>query len=180
MGRDPSRQIEKEWIERKTAKTKERKRRFVGWHNRRLHFQYNCINNSGLVTLFHQCTLLFSHHLIFIEDDDCGIDSYINNKEIEANVLRILTDAALSLPVDSKIICGSVSTEIGYQISHTVVCNLLQKFAAQELIKLDESTQDDKSFLTISHAEHVRLIAVVNEEHKSETPKKRKRKWNID
>merc|ERR1712071_647564 len=97
-------------------------------------------------------------------DDDCGIDSYINNKEIEANVLRILTDAALSLPVDSKIICGSVSTEIGYQISHTVVCNLLQKFAAQELIKLDESTQDDKSFLTISHAEHVRLIAVVNEE----------------
>jgi len=111
------------------------------------------------------------------DEDDCGADSHCSskaNKEIEANVLRILTDAALSLPVDSTVICRSVSTEIGYQISHTVVCNLLQKFAAQELIKLDESTQDNKTVLTISHAEHVRLIAVVNEEHKSESLRKRK------
>ena len=78
--------------------------------------------------------IIFSHS----EDDDCGADLFGSskaNKEIEANVLRILTDAALSLPVNSKVICRSVSTEIGYQISHTVVCNLLQKFAAQELIK---------------------------------------------
>jgi len=114
---------------------------------------------------------------ITAEDDECATDSHCSskaNREIEANVLRILTDAALSLPVDSKIICRSVSTEIGYQISHTVVCNLLQKFAAQELIKLNEGTQDNKPVLTISHAEHVRLIAVVNEEHKLEPPQKRK------
>ena len=77
-------------------------------------------------------------YFFYSDEDDCGADSHCSskaNKEIEANVLRILTDAALSLPVDSTVICRSVSTEIGYQISHTVVCNLLQKFAAQELIK---------------------------------------------
>lgn len=40
--------------------------------------------------------------------------------------------------------------------------------------RLDESTQDNKTVLRISHAEHVRLIAVVNEEHKIESPQKRR------
>ena len=50
-------------------------------------------------------------------------------------VLRMLTDAALSLPSDSRVISRNVSTLIGNSVSHTVVSNLLQKFAAQELIR---------------------------------------------
>lgn len=57
------------------------------------------------------------------------------DNEVEGCVLRILTDAALSLPSDSQIICRSVSSQIGYQVSHQIVSNLLQKFAAQELIR---------------------------------------------
>lgn len=57
------------------------------------------------------------------------------DKDVEDCVLRILTDAALSLPSDSRLICRSVSSQIGYHVSHTVVSNLLQKFAAQELIR---------------------------------------------
>ena len=57
------------------------------------------------------------------------------NKEIEDCVLRILTDAALSFPAESSLICRNVSSQIGYRVSHTIVSNLLQKFAAQELIR---------------------------------------------
>lgn len=75
-----------------------------------------------------------------ISDEANEVDSTATNKEankeIENCVLRILTDATLSLPSDSRIICHSVSTQIGYAVSHTIVSNLLQKFAAQELIRL--------------------------------------------
>lgn len=77
---------------------------------------------------------------ILLLDEACEIDlstsSKEANKEIENCVLRILTDATLSLPSDSRIICHNVSTQIGYLVSHTIVSNLLQKFAAQELIRL--------------------------------------------
>ena len=77
---------------------------------------------------------------LHFSDEACEIDSGSSNnqptnKEIEICVLRILTDATLSLPSDSRIICHNVSTQIGYNVSHTVVSNLLQKFAAQELIR---------------------------------------------
>ena len=107
------------------------------------------------------------------------------NKEIENCVLRILTDATLSLPSDSRIICHNVSTQIGYLVSQTIVSNLLQKFAAQELIRLVgvyereskfknlivisfqrlvDGIQENQPVLTITHAEHARLVAMVNED----------------
>jgi predicted alpha/beta-fold hydrolase len=76
---------------------------------------------------------------LFFLDEACEINlsssSKEANKDIENCVLRILTDATLSLPSDSRIICHNVSTQIGYIVSHTIVSNLLQKFAAQELIR---------------------------------------------
>ncbi|EFX87640.1 hypothetical protein DAPPUDRAFT_192406 [Daphnia pulex] len=86
------------------------------------------------------------------------------NKDIENCVLRILTDATLSLPSDSRIICHNVSTQIGYIVSHTIVSNLLQKFAAQELIRLVDGIQENQPVLTITHAEHARLVAMVTED----------------
>ena len=126
-------------------------------------------------------------HLLLL-DEACEIDlsssSKEANKEIENCVLRILTDATLSLPSDSRIICHNVSTQIGYIVSHTIVSNLLQKFAAQELIRLVcmyiriqnpisnivsferlvDGIQDNQPVLNITHAEHARLVAMVNED----------------
>lgn len=48
---------------------------------------------------------------------------------------RFLTDAALSFPSVSTVICKKISSQIGHQVSHTVVVNLLQKFSAQEIIQ---------------------------------------------
>ncbi|XP_046655318.1 N6-adenosine-methyltransferase catalytic subunit-like [Daphnia pulicaria] len=101
-------------------------------------------------------------------DEACEINlsssSKEANKDIENCVLRILTDATLSLPSDSRIICHNVSTQIGYIVSHTIVSNLLQKFAAQELIRLVDGIQENQPVLTITHAEHARLVAMVTED----------------
>ncbi|KAK4029292.1 N6-adenosine-methyltransferase catalytic subunit isoform X1 [Daphnia magna] len=108
-----------------------------------------------------------------ISDEANEVDSTATNKEankeIENCVLRILTDATLSLPSDSRIICHSVSTQIGYAVSHTIVSNLLQKFAAQELIRLVDGVQENQPVLTITYAEHVRLVAMVNEDQQGNT-----------
>jgi hypothetical protein len=58
---------------------------------------------------------------------------------------RFLTDAALSFPSDSTVICKKISSQIGHQVSHTVVANLLQKFAAQEIIRHFKQTHPNLS-----------------------------------
>lgn len=111
------------------------------------------------------------------EDHDPSSSSK-TNKEIEAFVLRFLTDAALSFPSDSTVICKKISSQIGHQVSHTVVSNLLQKFAAQEIIRLGVSVQDGQTILTVEHAEHVRLVAMINEEQQTAPSALLKRKQN--
>jgi hypothetical protein len=85
------------------------------------------------ITKFEITSILF--HIVDCLTDDLCVKT---DKEIEDCVLRILTDAALSLPSDSRVISRNVSSLIGNSVSHTVVSNLLQKFAAQELIRYRE------------------------------------------
>jgi len=91
-------------------------------------------------------------------------NSKATDEEVEDCLLRILTDAALSLPQDSRAVRLTVSSRVSYEVSHTVVSDLLQKFSAQELIRLaDGGRHSDTAVLTVVSADHVRLVAVVNE-----------------
>jgi len=73
----------------------------------------------------------------------------------------------------AKVCCSRTDQVYIYYIHLHILQNLSTAIFSH---RLNEGTQDNKPVLTISHAEHVRLIAVVNEEHKLEPPQKRKRK----
>lgn len=101
--------------------------------------------------------------------------------EVEKKLLLNLCDIALNLPVDSRQLVASVTKSLNSEVPHDIVENLLQKFAAQELISLKEGfTPTGKTCLVITAAEHTKLTAVSNElsgiptKEESNTNQKRK------
>ncbi|XP_023222300.1 N6-adenosine-methyltransferase catalytic subunit-like [Centruroides sculpturatus] len=82
------------------------------------------------------------------------------NPEIEQNLLVCLCDVALNLPTDSRSLLSSVTKSLNIEIKHIVLENLLQKFAAQELITITESyTPEGKSCIVVSNIDHTKLQA---------------------
>lgn len=101
--------------------------------------------------------------------------------EVEKKLLLCLCDIALNLPTDSRILLSFVTKSLRREVPHEAVEDLLQKFAAQELIGIkDGFTADGKPCITIISAEHTKLTAVSNElngkQHENETESQRKRK----
>uniref|UniRef100_T1J262 mRNA m(6)A methyltransferase n=1 Tax=Strigamia maritima TaxID=126957 RepID=T1J262_STRMM len=84
--------------------------------------------------------------------------------DVESKLLLCLCDVALNLPTDSRALGSLVSKALNREASNKIVENLLQKFAAQELISLkDGFTPDGKSCLNVTSAEHTKLTAVSND-----------------
>lgn len=55
--------------------------------------------------------------------------------EIEKSLLKALCEVSLTLPTSSREIIVTLEKGLSKNISHQVVCNLLQKFATQLLIR---------------------------------------------
>jgi len=54
--------------------------------------------------------------------------------EVEKQVLIVLCDLEEELPCDSNVICEKTSKQLGREANIDLVENLLQKFAAQQMI----------------------------------------------
>lgn len=89
----------------------------------------------------------------------------INIDEVEKKLLQYLCDAALKLPIDSRSLTSSVSKICQLDFNgHEIIQNLLQKFAFQELIAVEESiTADSETCLVIQSADHSKLITFASE-----------------
>ncbi|XP_054719997.1 N6-adenosine-methyltransferase subunit METTL3-like [Uloborus diversus] len=82
---------------------------------------------------------------------------------VEYKLLLCLCDA-INLPTDSRNLVSTIIKSLNKDVPHVVVENLLQKFAAQELITVAESfTPEGKKCLVVSSAEHTKLQAVAND-----------------
>ncbi|CAL1265656.1 unnamed protein product [Larinioides sclopetarius] len=89
---------------------------------------------------------------------DIKADSFIEHK-----LLLCLCDA-INLPTDSRNLVNMIVKSLNKEVSHVVVGNLLQKFAAQELITVTESyTNEGKKCILVSSAEHTKLQAMAND-----------------
>lgn len=78
---------------------------------------------------------------------------------LEKELLKILNEATLQLPVSSTELVVSLKTA-----SHVTVCNLLQKFATQKLIAVKDGVKDGKSIVDVIIVEHTKINAMVTEE----------------
>lgn len=82
---------------------------------------------------------------------------------VEYKLLLCLCDA-INLPTDSRNLVSTIIKSLNKEVPHVIVENLLQKFAIQELITINESfTPEGKSCLVVSSAEHTKLQAVAND-----------------
>lgn len=82
---------------------------------------------------------------------------------VEYKLLLCLCDA-INLPTDSRNLVSTIIKSLNKDVPHVIVENLLQKFATQELITINESlTPEGKSCLVVSSAEHTKLQAVAND-----------------
>lgn len=82
---------------------------------------------------------------------------------IEYKLLLCLCDA-INLPTDSRNLVSTIVKSLHKDVPHVIVENLLQKFATQELITINESfTPEGKSCLVVSSAEHTKLQAMAND-----------------
>ncbi|CAG0878512.1 unnamed protein product [Darwinula stevensoni] len=94
--------------------------------------------------------------------------------EIEKELLLHLCDVLLTLPTDSRVLTTQVSRNLKRDLSHSTIENLLQKFALQELISLQEGqTTDGKKCTVITSMEHDRLMAVASEGQRDGPTKRR-------
>ncbi|KAG8201558.1 hypothetical protein JTE90_011232 [Oedothorax gibbosus] len=82
---------------------------------------------------------------------------------VEYKLLLCLCDA-INLPTDSQNLVSTIIKSLDKDVPHLIVENLLQKFATQELITINESfTPEGKNCLVVSSAEHTKLQAVAND-----------------
>lgn len=105
---------------------------------------------------------------------------------LEKELLRILNEATLQVPISSTELVVSLKTTLNRHASHRMVCNLLQKFATQKLMAVKENIKDGKSTVDVVSVEHTKLTAMVTEETVDVTPpvkldiSKRKREESPD
>lgn len=92
------------------------------------------------------------------EADRCSISI----AQIEAKLLHGLCDAALKLPVDSRLLLTGIRKTFDSieKTDHSMIVNLLEKFAHQGLIEVikDSFTTDGETCIIVSTADHSKLI----------------------
>lgn len=69
------------------------------------------------------------------DSTESGTDSVKVDPELEKELLKVLCEVSLTIPVNSLELTASLKTSLNRHVSHSAVCNLLQKFATQRLIK---------------------------------------------
>lgn len=89
---------------------------------------------------------------------------------LEKELLKILNEATLQLPVSSTELVASLKTALDQHASHHTVCNLLQKFATQKLMTVKDSVKDGKATIDVVSVEHTKINAMVTEEVADVTP----------
>ncbi|KAG1704373.1 N6-adenosine-methyltransferase catalytic subunit [Nymphon striatum] len=118
--------------------------------------------------------------------DNSKEDSIDN--QIEIHLISYLCDVSLQFPLQSKVIKNVLSKQLDADILQSNVDNLLQKFAAQDLISIqNELSSNENNVITVISTEHTKLLAVVHTlSAKNSSPdedtikKKRKRNENED
>ncbi|CAH1738465.1 N6-adenosine-methyltransferase subunit METTL3 [Aphis gossypii] len=80
----------------------------------------------------------------------------------ERVLLEILVDLSVNLPITSHQLVTVLLKKESTYISHSSVVNLLNKFAAQNLISIKNITIDGQQGLKILTAEHAKLLAMIN------------------
>lgn len=77
---------------------------------------------------------------------------------VERRLLQCLCEVSLNLPTDSRALVSVVTKALQREVLHITIENLLQKFAAQELISIKEGfASDGKSCILITGAEHTKV-----------------------
>lgn len=70
-----------------------------------------------------------------LSDTEAATDSVKVDPELEQGLLRSLCEVSLTIPITSLELTASLKASLNRHASHNAVCNLLQKFATQRLIK---------------------------------------------
>lgn len=83
---------------------------------------------------------------------------------LEKELLKILNEATLQLPVSSTELVASLKTALDRHASHRAVCNLLQKFATQKLVTVKDNVKEGKAIVDVICVEHTKINAMVTEE----------------
>jgi mRNA (2'-O-methyladenosine-N6-)-methyltransferase len=93
---------------------------------------------------------------------DHRLSNGISIGQIEGKLLQCLCDAALNLPLDSRLLLSGIRKTIEgiEKTDHSVIVNLLEKFAHQGLIGVikDSFTTDGETCMIVSSADHSKLI----------------------
>uniref|UniRef100_A0A1B6DGV4 mRNA m(6)A methyltransferase n=1 Tax=Clastoptera arizonana TaxID=38151 RepID=A0A1B6DGV4_9HEMI len=96
-------------------------------------------------------------------------DLFKPDPSIETQLLCVLCELSLVLPMTSSSLCNSVAKRLGGKlVSSETIINLLQKFATQQLISVTENFKDNKVVLEVVSAEHDKLVAMANELNKED------------
>ncbi|XP_033125351.1 N6-adenosine-methyltransferase catalytic subunit-like [Anneissia japonica] len=87
------------------------------------------------------------------------------NPEIEKKLLENLGNHDMNLPIDSTSIHSLICKELEVEVSQIGIHSLLEKLAAQELIRLKESHKTDGSpQLLVTSVEHGKIKAMTSQE----------------
>ncbi|XP_018327837.1 N6-adenosine-methyltransferase catalytic subunit isoform X1 [Agrilus planipennis] len=102
--------------------------------------------------------------------------------EIEKELLKILGEVTLQIPISSKDLVSCLKPILSNSVHHGSVCNLLQKFATQKLITIKDTIKEGNTVVDVTFIEHSKVTVLINEvplETKATTekdePLKRKR-----
>ncbi|XP_060597198.1 N6-adenosine-methyltransferase catalytic subunit-like [Ruditapes philippinarum] len=100
-----------------------------------------------------------------------------HDPEVEKQLLIVLCDLGVDTPCTSDYVCEMTSKALGRSANIDLVENLLQKFAAQQMIVVvkDESIASRKGHLTVQSVDLSKLSAVADQ-----TGAKRKRDENAE
>lgn len=96
--------------------------------------------------------------------------------EVEKQLLLVLCNLGVETPCGSDVVCEQTSRSLGRAVDIDLVENLLQKFAAQQMIVIDKDVKPPKiGMLTIQSVDLSKVFAVTDE-HKAENTTNKKRK----
>ncbi|EEB16444.1 conserved hypothetical protein [Pediculus humanus corporis] len=136
--------------------------------------------NSNLTTNFQDVSTTTKSKLL-LGKDITGISSPVQFKEetadkdekgpleikpdpeIEIQVLKRLCEVSLILPTTSEHLTSNIAKTLNVEVQEQVIINLLQKFAAQQLIVIKENFKENHHSFEIVTADHSKLLAMANE-----------------
>lgn len=81
--------------------------------------------------------------------------------ELERQLLKELADVTLQIPISSSDLVDTIENTLKRSTSHKHVCNLLQKFATQKLIVVNELVKDGVNTLDVVSVEVSKVVTTL-------------------